>query len=71
MMSNKNNEPEYIIDRLTGRRKKKMNPETKKRKPMNRSVDDSSTLGLGCWFFLVFTFIGTVLMLIILIGLLQ
>ena len=74
-MSNKkqNDEPKYIIDRLTGRPKKKSDPEPQKRKrePMKRSVDDSSTLGLGCWFFLIFPFVASILILIILIGLAQ
>ncbi len=75
MMSNKKNndeDPKYIIDRIT-RRSKKSEPEPQKRKrqPMKRTVDDSSTLGLGCWFFLILPFIATILMLIILIGLSQ
>lgn len=76
MMSNKKNNdegPKYIIDRLTRRHKKHDRPEPKKRKreAMKRTVDDSSTLGLGCWFFLILPFIATILMLIILIGLSQ
>jgi len=74
-MSNKknNDEPKYIIDRFTGRQKKKdgKGPRKRKREPLKRSVDDSTNMGLGCWFFLILPFIISLLMLIILIGLLQ
>lgn len=75
MMSNKKStdEQEYIIDRLTRRTNKKSRSEIQKRKrePFKRSVDDSTTTGLGCWFFLILPFVLSILMLIILIGLLQ
>lgn len=74
-MSNKKNhdDPKYIIDRITRRSKKreKPKPEKRTRQAVKRSVDDSTNMGLGCWFFLILPFIGTILMLIILIGLLQ
>ncbi|WP_092987458.1 hypothetical protein [Lacicoccus qingdaonensis] len=75
-MSNKKNgddSPKYIIDRIKKRPKKHGEAKTQKskRQPMKRSVDDSTTLGLGCWFFLILPFIGTILVLIILIGLTQ
>lgn len=75
MMSNKKNDDEqkYVVDRLFDRPKKKDEKESKKRKrePLKRSVDDSSTLGLGCWFFLILPFITMILILIVMIGLFQ
>lgn len=76
MMSNKKNDddgPKYIIDRMKKRPKKHDKPEPKKRKrqPVKRSVDDSTNMGLGCWFFLMLPFIASILILIIIIGLMQ
>lgn len=75
MMSDKKNDdgPKYVVDRLFGRPKQKDEKESKKRKrePLKRSVDDSSTLGLGCWFFLILPFITMILILIVMIGLFQ
>ncbi|WP_052254388.1 hypothetical protein [Salinicoccus sp. YB14-2] len=74
MSNNKNNdERKYIIDRFSTHQKSKnkKGPKERKREPLKRSVDDSSTVGLGCWFFLILPFIAMILILIVIIGLFQ